>query len=97
MADLSRQYEEQRIEAETERIKLINSINQVSEPYRTILFMRYVEDLSLEAIAARLNYSYSIIAHLHGDALVKFERRNMSNEEINVLINQRLEEEDKNE
>lgn len=65
MADLSREYEQRWIIAEQERLSLIDNINQIEEPYRTILFMRYVEDMSLEAIAAQLNYSYSIVAHMH--------------------------------
>lgn len=65
MADLSKEYEQRWIIAEQERLSLIDSINQIEEPHRTILFMRYVEDMSLEAIAAQLNYSYSIVAHMH--------------------------------
>jgi DNA-directed RNA polymerase specialized sigma24 family protein len=76
MADLSKEYEQRWIIAEQERLSLIDSINQIEEPYRTILFMRYVEDMSLEAIAAQLNYSYSIVAHMHGDALQMYERGN---------------------
>ena len=77
MADLSREYERRWIEAEKERSRIINEIDTLDEPYRTILFLRYVEDMSLETIAAQLNYSYSIVAHMHGDALQKYERRNL--------------------
>ena len=65
MADLSREYERRWIEAEKERSRIINEIDTLDEPYRTILFLRYVEDMSLETIAAQLNYSYSIVAHMH--------------------------------
>lgn len=76
MAELSKKYEQRWINAENERLSILQSINVIQEPYRTILFMRYIEDMSLEAIAAKLNYSYSIIAHMHGDALQMYERRN---------------------
>ena len=75
MADFSKQYADRWIAAENERLRLMYKINSIDEPYRTILFMRYVDDMSLEAIAAKLNYSYSVIAHLHGDALQMYERR----------------------
>ena len=75
MADLSKQYADRWIAAENERLRLMYKINSIDEPYRTILFMRYVDEMSLEAIAAKLNYSYSVIAHLHGDALQMYERR----------------------
>lgn len=65
MADLSREYEHRWIEAEKERSRIINEIDKIDEPYRTILFLRYVEDMSLETIAEQLNYSYSIVAHMH--------------------------------
>lgn len=74
MVDLEKQYEEMWIESEYERLEIEKRINQVEEPYRTLLHMRYIEDLPLMEVATRLNYkSYTYACEQHGIALKKFE------------------------
>lgn len=74
MADLEKEYEQRWIDAERERLGIEDRINQVEEPYRTILHMRYIEDLPLVEVAAKLNYkSYTYACEQHGIALKKFE------------------------
>lgn len=75
MADLSKEYEQRWIEAEKERLALIDSINAIGEPYRTILQMRFVKNMPLEAVATELNYSYIHTARLQGTALTLFEKK----------------------
>ena len=58
-----------------ERKKIISQINQMSEPYSSILFKRYAEYKDFMTIADELNYSYQWILELHGTALIKFKRR----------------------
>jgi len=73
MADLSRQYEERWLEAERKKLEVEKAIDDVEEPYRTILHMKYVEGLELFEIASKLNYkSYTYCCEQHGIALKKF-------------------------
>lgn len=74
MADLSNEYEKRWIAAERERLRIENNIDRVEEPYRTLLHMRYVEDIPLFEIASRLKYkSYTYACEQHGEALKKYE------------------------
>ena len=74
MADLEKEYEQRWIDAEYEKLNIEKIINMVEEPYRTILHMRYIEDLPLMEVATKLNYnSYTYACEQHGIALKKYE------------------------
>lgn len=46
------------------------TINQTREPYRTLLYERYINGLTWEKIAVGMNYSYVHVVHrLHPEAL----------------------------
>lgn len=74
MADLSKQYEERWILAEREKLSIELKIDQVKEPYRKLLKKRYIQDLNFEKIADEMGYSYVRITHLHGEALLEYEK-----------------------
>ena len=76
MADLATLYIKRYFDAEQERIKITSELDKLEEPYRTILFKRYVTGANFETIASEMSYSYSAITKLHGGALIKYERRN---------------------
>lgn len=65
MAELSKLYQKEWQEAEDERFLLIGKIQHLEEPFRTILFMRYIQEKSFEAISESIKYSYSRTIHLH--------------------------------
>ena len=73
LADLKKTWENLWIEAERERLRIVDSINQIEEPYRTILMARYIQEKNFEEISVELKYSYAWTTHLHGEALQKFE------------------------
>ena len=73
MADLEVKYKTAWQEAELERLALTDKIKNVDEPYRTILFMRYVQGKTFENIADAIGYSYKQILRLHGQALNLFD------------------------
>lgn len=74
MADIANEYEKRWFNAERERLRIENNIDRVEEPYRTILHMRYVEDMQLFEIATKLKYeSYTYVCEQHGKALKKYE------------------------
>ena len=74
MADLSKQYEERWVQAEREKLSIELKIDQVKEPYRKLLKKRYIQDLNFEKIADEMGYSYVRITHLHGEALLEYEK-----------------------
>lgn len=53
-------------------IKQIDSIN--IERYKDILYFRYIDFKRLDEIAIILNYSYDRVRHLHGEALMYFNK-----------------------
>lgn len=75
MADLSKEYEKRWLDAERERLNIIDTINELDEPYRQLLFLRYIRCLDLPTIADTMCYSLDRINHLHGTALKEYERR----------------------
>lgn len=78
MADLNNEYKERWVEAERRRLELVDNINKLKEPYRTILIERYIHDKNFENIAVELGYSYDRTIHLHGEALQEFEKVSIS-------------------
>ena len=73
MADLSAEYEKRWLEAENKKLEIEKNIDLVEEPYRTILYMKYVQEKKLEEIAYKLNANYTYICEQHGIALKKYE------------------------
>ena len=71
MADLSAEYEKRWLEAENKKLEIEKNIDLVEEPYRTILYMKYVQEKKLEEIAYKLNANYTYICEQHGIALKK--------------------------
>lgn len=45
------------------------TIDRVPEPYRTLLYERYINGKTWEQVAVRMNYSYRHTTKLHGTAL----------------------------
>lgn len=72
MADISREYEERWLRAENKKLEVERKIEELSEPYRTLLHKRYIEELNFEKIADDMGYSYVRITHLHGEALLEY-------------------------
>ena len=73
MADLSAEYEKRWLEAENKKLEIEKNIDLVEEPYRTILYMKYVQGKKLEEIAYKMNANYTYICEQHGVALKKYK------------------------
>lgn len=74
MADLSAEYEKRWLEAEYMKLEIEKNIDLVEEPYRILLHKRYVEGKTLEEISTLMNYSFDRVRHMHGEALLKYEK-----------------------
>ena len=72
---LKEELEEERVNAEEEKRKIIGCINKVSDStLQRVLYMRYVELKSLLEISQKIGYSYDWTRHLHTKALAEFEK-----------------------
>lgn len=59
-----------------------NQIKGMDDPTLSkLLWLKYVEGLHLEEAAERMGYSFEWIRHKHGDALRKFERLYLSEQQ----------------
>lgn len=74
MADLSAEYEKRWLEAENKKLEIEKNIDSMEEPYRILLHKRYVEGKTLEEISTLMNYSFDRVRHMHGEALLKYEK-----------------------
>lgn len=74
MADLSAEYEKRWLEAENKKLEIEKNIDLVEEPYRILLHKRYVEGKTLEEISTLMNYSFDRVRHMHGEALLRYEK-----------------------
>lgn len=64
------------IEEEKLLIELLNKkqalekkISQIQQPYKNVLYLRYIKALRYEEIAKKMNYSVKRIYQLHNEAL----------------------------
>lgn len=65
---------ERKAEAEIDRLtrleaEIEGAVGQIAEPYRTLLYERYIGGKTWEQIAVGMAYSYRQVTRLHGNAL----------------------------
>jgi DNA-directed RNA polymerase specialized sigma subunit len=73
MAELSKKYETRWKEAEKELNRILELIEKLDDPYRDILYYRYIKFYDLKSVGDKVGYSYDRIKHLHGIALLKYK------------------------
>ena len=73
MAELSKKYEARWKEEEKELNRILEMIEKLDDPYRDILYYRYIKFLDLKSVGEEIGYSYDRIKHLHGIALLKYK------------------------
>lgn len=56
-----------------------NKIDQLKQPYRNILYYKYIKGFKLERVAAEIEYEYKYTCTLHGEALILY--KNLSEHE----------------
>ena len=65
---------ERRAAGEVERLteleqEIVQTISRTAEPYRTLLYERYINGKTWEQVAVRMNYSFRHTTKLHSTAL----------------------------
>lgn len=53
---------------------LLKKLDNVEQPYRTILDQVYIQGKTLVTVASEMDYNYEYIKHLNGVALNKFDK-----------------------
>lgn len=51
-----------------------NKIERLEQPYRSILYLKYIRGINLYKVSEELNYSYRYIKTLHVEALQEYAR-----------------------
>lgn len=49
-----------------------NKIEQLEQPYKSILYLKYMRGINLYKVSEELNYSYRHIKNLHQEAIEKY-------------------------
>ena len=66
----TKKYEESEMSKIIEKKKYIERlIQKLNQPYRTIMYFKYITSLTFDQIAARMNYSTKRIYQLHSEAI----------------------------
>ena len=65
---------QERAKTEVDRLtaleqEIVQTISHTDEPYRTLLYERYINGKTWEQVAVRMNYSFRHTTKLHGTAL----------------------------
>jgi DNA-directed RNA polymerase specialized sigma subunit len=74
IADIEAEKMEQRILLEKSRKDIEDIINKIEQPYRNILYFRYIKEETLEEIACDIGYNYRHLCRMHEKALLEFKR-----------------------
>lgn len=55
-----------------------NKIDMLEQPYRNILYYKYIKGLSLTQVAYKIGYDYDYTRKIHGIALIKYKENTKS-------------------
>lgn len=85
--DDSIHYEEEQMKNILNKKRYIESLIQnLNQPYKTLMYMKYITFLTFDQIADRMNYSTKRIYQLHNEAITKL-LITINNNEINISKN----------
>lgn len=72
IVDLKNEKYNQLIEMYKTKARIENKIDMLDQPYRNILYYKYIKGLSLTEVANEIKYDYNYTKSLHGTALLKY-------------------------
>ena len=64
----------QLIELENKKSAIESIIEKVEQPYKNILYFKYIKDFTLEVIAEKIGYNYRYTCKLHQKALQLYKQ-----------------------
>jgi len=78
MADLSLKYFDLFLQAEEHKVSIISKLIKLEQPYKDILWQRFIDEHSWNEIASVVPYSRSQIKRIYKQALNEFEKMNQN-------------------
>ena len=78
--DLTKDLEDYLKEFKKVQIEIENRIDQMKQPYKNILYFRYIKGYNLTEVAGEIEEEYDYTRKLHGIALIKY--RDIKDKEI---------------
>lgn len=61
-------------ELKEKQILIENKIDKLGQPYKNILYFRYIKGYNLTEVSAEINEEYDYTRKLHGKALIKYTK-----------------------
>ena len=62
------------VEQEEKQKEILNQLNKVEQPYKNILYFRYIRGYNLTEVSNEIEEEYDYTRKLHGIALVKYSK-----------------------
>lgn len=70
--DLTNDLEKYLEQLNDKQIKVENTIDRLEQPYKNILYFRYIKGYNLTEVAGEIEEEYDYTRKLHGTALIKY-------------------------
>lgn len=78
MADLSIKYFDLFLQAEEHKVQIISKLVKLNQPFKDILWYKFIDECSWNEIASKIPYSRSSIKRIYKQALNEFENLNQN-------------------
>ena len=74
IVDLKNEKYSQIIKMYKTKKEIEDKIDMLEQPYRNILYYKYIKGLTLTEVAYKINYEYDYTRKMHGVALLKYKK-----------------------
>lgn len=78
--DETKELESLLLELRKRQIEIENKIDKIEQPYRNILYFRYIRGYNLTEVSNEIEAEYDYTRKLHGTALIKYAKVGEKNE-----------------
>ena len=78
--DLTNELEEYLKKLKEKQITIESKIDKIGQPYKNILYFRYIKGYNLTEVSAEIDEEYDYTRKLHGIALIKYARLGVKDE-----------------
>lgn len=78
--DLTNGLEKYLKELREKQILIENKIDKIEQPYKNILYFRYIKGYNLTEVSAEIDEEYDYTRKLHGTALIKYAKMGEKND-----------------
>lgn len=83
IVDLKNKKYDQLIKMYNTKKEIEDKIDLLEQPYRNILYYKYIKGLTLTEVAVKINYEYDYTRKMHGIALLKYKKEYEKYDKIN--------------